>query len=84
MIAAFKILTKTAPAYLLKLATDITKHMGRNIHQLFLPSVRIKNSFYFQAAVLWNNLDTKLYSASSLYTFKLLYIFWLNSVTNFM
>ena len=79
MVAAFKIVKHTAPVYLhdlLKFTIDVTQRVGRNVYRLYIHSVRTnygKNSFYFRAAMMWNNLNTKLYTVSSLHIFKHLY-----------
>lgn len=79
MIATYKIIKNVTPVYLrdlLRATVDVTQHLGRNIHRLFIPSVRTnygKNSFYFRAAMTWNSLNTNLYTAPNLDTFKALY-----------
>ena len=78
-VQVFKSIHRLGPVYLNEQfvnSVDFTGHCGRNQHRVFIPRVRTsfgKNSFYYRGAVLWNHLDSKLYSAIDLLTFRMIY-----------
>ena len=74
-IQIYKILHKSAPAYLHNLftyAVTITGRARRNIHRLFVPQVNTnygKRSLRYRGPTIWNALSTALYSATALTQF---------------
>ena len=79
IIQVFKILHNFVPVYLrdmFKFSVDVTGHVGRNSHRLFIPRMRTtygQKSLFYRGAVAWNNIDQTLYSVNSLSRFKSLY-----------
>ena len=79
LIAAYKVIHQTTPSYLhhsLRYASEVTQRTSRNVHRLFVPYIRTnygKNSFYYRATTLWNNLDNRFYSAPDITHFKSLF-----------
>jgi len=53
---------------------DITGHLSRNIHRLFVPKVFINWSFYYHGTVLWNNLKSTVTEATTLLSFRNYYL----------
>ena len=78
-VQVFKSIRKLGPVYLndrFVNSVTLTGHSGRNQYRIFIPRVRTlfgKNSFYYRGAVLWNQLNCKLYEVSDLLTFQTIY-----------
>jgi len=74
-VQIFKSLRRISPAYLygiFQFSRDITGHLSRNIHRLFVPRVFTNNgkqSFYYHGTVLWNNLKSTVTKATTLLSF---------------
>ena len=55
---------------------DVTGRSGRNLHRLFVPSVRTnyrKQSLAYRGTAIWNRLPKALYSAKTVNGFKTLF-----------
>ena len=78
-VQVFKSIRKLSPMYLhdqFSNTYDLTGHFGRNQFRIFIPRVRTsfgKSSFYFQGAVLWNQLNFDLYQTSDLRSLQTFY-----------
>ena len=78
-VQVFKILNKISPPYLrgiFSYAVDVTGRSGRNLHRLFVPSVRTnygKQSLAYRGTAIWNRLPKALYSAKTVNGFKTLF-----------
>ena len=75
-VQVFKILNKISPPYLhgiFSYVVDVTGRSGRNLHRLFVPSVRTnygKQSLAYRGTAIWNRLPKAQYSAKTVNGFK--------------
>ena len=78
-LQVFKIVNRISPPYLhgvFSFAVDVTGRSSRNIHGLYVPSVRTnfgKLSLAYRGTAIWNRLPPALYSAKTVSEFKKLY-----------
>ena len=67
------------PVYMNDLFTSsvtLTGFSGRNQHRFYISGIRTsygRSSFYYRGAVLWNQLNPRLYGTYDLFNFKSLY-----------
>ena len=77
----YRILHKLSPSYLhstFSYAVSITGRTGRNVHQLYVPSMDLnygKRSLYYRGTTIWNSLPASVVETNSLNSFKLLSLF---------
>ena len=80
-LQVFKILHNISPTYLQDLFSytiDVTGHVGRNPHRLYVPAVRTnygKKSLKYRGTMIWNRLSPELYGAKTLKKFKSLLLY---------
>jgi len=79
-LQVFKILHNISPTYLqgglFSYAIDVTGHVGRNPHRLYVPAERTnygKRSLKYRGTMIWNCLSPELYDAKTLKKFKSLF-----------
>ena len=78
-LQVFKIVNKISPPYLhevFSFAVDVTGRSGRNVHRLYVPSVRTnfgKRLLVYRGTAIWNRLPPALYGAKTVSEFKKLY-----------
>ena len=69
VVQVFKSVCRLCPVYLDDFFVNsvaLTGHCGRNPYRVFIP--RVRTSFgYYCGAVIWNQLNSKLYEASDLW-----------------
>ena len=76
----YRILHKLSPSYLhstFSYAVSITGRTGRNVHQLYVPSMDLnygKRSLYYRGTTIWNSLPASVVETNSLNSFKLAYL----------
>ena len=77
-VAVFKSINKLGPVYMNDLFTSsvtLTGFSGRNQHRLYISGIRYsygRSSFYYRGAVLWNQLNPRLYGTYDLFNFKII------------
>ena len=70
-LQVFKIVNRISPPYLhgvFLFAVDVTGRSSRNVHRLYVPSVRTnfgKWSLAFRGTAIWNRLPPALYGAKT-------------------
>ena len=75
-IQVFKILNNFSPTYLQGLfsyTSNVTSHIGRNPHRLYVPGIRTnygKRSLRYRETVIWNRLPAVLYDTTTVRQFK--------------
>ena len=75
-IQVFKILHNFSPTYLQGLfsyTSNVTGHIGRNPHRLYVPGIRTnygKRSLRYRGTVIWNRLPAVLYDTTTVRQFK--------------
>ena len=78
-LQVFKIVNRISPPYLhgvFSFAVDVTGRSSRNVHRLYVPSVRTnfgKRSLAYRGTAIWNRLPPALYGAKTVSEFKKLY-----------